>query len=75
MSENVNKPAVRYHLANYRNWPVIPLADLVTNRVSECVERQVTGPFQSYSRGLYKRSVKEQNRPVAVIRIADHPDD
>jgi len=54
---------------NDRLWPVFTVAQFINNRNSGCVERQVTGPFRSYSRGLYKRSVKEQNRPTLAVQL------
>ena len=49
-------------------WPNFPLAGHINKRYSGCIGRQVTGPFLSYSRALYKRSVKEQNRPKVTVR-------
>ena len=49
-------------------WPIIPLAGHINKRYSGCIGRQVTGPFRSYSRALYKRSVKEQNRPKTEVQ-------
>ena len=50
------------------SWPVIPFADVINKRFSGCAERQVTDALQSYSRDLYKRSVKEKNRPGTDIQ-------
>ena len=44
----------------------LPLPTIVVDR--EDVERQVTDLLRSYSRSLYKRSLKDQKRPEVVIR-------
>lgn len=49
-------------------WPTIPLAGLIDNPYSVCVERQVTDIHRSYSRGLYNRSLKEKNRPEPDVQ-------